>query len=103
MLSTKSRLACKIDTGIAVTFGALSIFFYVGSRLAAADAERRYGRNVDSGVLEYLVAILYLAPVALAFAVAALSLLRNWRIRWYIHWIAVAAAILPVIFQPLLW
>jgi hypothetical protein len=67
------------------------------SNEAAADAVRRYGHNVDSGALEFVAAVLYLAPVALLFSSAAITLWRGWRIRWYAHWFAVAVAVVPLL------
>jgi hypothetical protein len=62
---------------------------------------RTYGHNIDSGVGEFIVAVYYLAPIAVFFAVAGIGLLKYWRLRWYIHWAAVAAIILPIVLPAL--
>lgn len=59
------------------------------------------GHNVDSGAVESLVAGIYCAPVAVAFGVAAAALYRGWRIKWYLHWLAVLFAVVPVAVEVL--
>ena len=80
-----------MDLGIAVCLGTLALAFVHISNSAAEDAVQRYGRNVDSGVWEFIIAELYLAPLTLLFGLAALSIARNWRIGPYAHWAAIGA------------
>jgi len=51
------------------------------SRARAAEAALRYGRNTDSGVLEFAVGIAYLLPATVLFGVAAVAEGRAWRAR----------------------
>ena len=90
--------SCKVawvDGGLAVIYAALFGGLIRASNEAAADAIRRYGHNIDSGALELIGAVVYLAPVGLLFGLAAVSLWRGWHIRWYTHWFAVAGAVVP--------
>jgi hypothetical protein len=94
---TAARTAAWIDIALALLYAAVFAWLLHASDEAAADAVRRYGRNVDSGALEFIAAIVYFAPVGVLFTSAAVCLWRGWRIRWYIHWIAVAGAVLPLL------
>ena len=93
---TPTRTVAWIDIALAFLYTGLFAWLLDASQEAAADAVRRYGRNVDSGALEYIAAVIYFAPVALLFGSAAVCLWRGWRIRWYVHWIAVAGAVVPL-------
>ena len=42
------------------------------------------------------MAVIYCVPVAVAFGVAAAALYRDLRIKWYLHWLAVFFAVVPV-------
>ena len=94
---TATRTVAWIDIALAFVYTAVFAGLLHAAQEAAADAVRRYGRNVDSGALEYLAAVIYFAPVALLFGLAALCLWRGWRVRWYVHWIAVAGAVVPLL------
>jgi len=93
-----NRRLIKVDGTMAVLFGALCAWAIYESYAAAQEAIREYGRNVDSGALVGAVGILYLAPVALLFGVAAVSMWRSWRFGWALHWFAVACAGLPLVY-----
>ena len=41
------------------------------------------------------------AFVAVAFGVAAAALYRDWRVKWYLHWLAVIFAVVPVAVEAL--
>jgi hypothetical protein len=84
-----------IDTVFASAFVALTGWLFYASHTAAATATRDYGHNVDSGAIESIVAGYYCGPVAVAFGVAAAALYRDWRIKWYLHWLAVLIAVVP--------
>ena len=100
IVSIERRVAW-IDAGIAGIF-ALAFFWTMhAAKEAAADAVRRYGHNVDSGAIANAAAVIYFAPVALTFALASCALFCHWRIRWFAHWLAVAAAVLPPVFSLL--
>ncbi len=95
---TSSKLVAKIDLWAAACFAALSLLLIYAGNRAAADEVQRYGHNVDSGALEWMVAVLYAAPLALLFGFASLALARRWRIGRSAHWLAVAAvAALPIV------
>jgi uncharacterized membrane protein len=94
---TTSRTVAWIDIVLAFVYAGVFVWLLHASQEAAAGAIRRYGRNMDSGALEYIAAVIYFAPVALLFGSAAICLWRRWRIRWYVHWIAVAGALVPLL------
>jgi hypothetical protein len=75
-----SRKVAWVDGGFALMYAALFGCLVHASNKAAADTVRRYGYNVDSGALELMGAVVYSAPVALLFGLAAVSLWRRWRI-----------------------
>jgi hypothetical protein len=56
----KLKLVVRIDLWIAVCLVALALLLFYASESTAADAVRRYGRNIDSGVLEWMAAVLYM-------------------------------------------
>ena len=85
----------------ALAFVALAGWLLYASNSAVAAAVRDYGRNVDSGAIESMVAGMYCTPVAVAFGVAAAALYRDWRIKWYLHWLAVIFAVVPVAVEAL--
>ena len=91
--SVESKANARIDFWFAVGLAVLSLLLIYAGNRAAADAVRRYGYNVDSGALEWMVAIVYLAPLALLFGFASLALSRRWWIGKYAHWLAVAAVV----------
>ena len=93
---TPSRMVAWIDTALAFVFTGVFAWLLHASHEAAADAVRRYGHNVDSGALAAIAAVIYFAPVALLFGSAAVCLWRGSRIRWYVHWLAVAGAVVPL-------
>jgi hypothetical protein len=101
MLSGRSKIAFAIDTICASAFVALAGRLFNASSLAAAAAIHDYGHNVDSGAIEFMVAGIYCAPVAGAFGVAAAALYRDWRIKWYLHWLAVLFAVVPMVMEVL--
>ena len=81
---------------------ALAAWLFRLSSQAAADAVARYGRNVDSGALEYAVASIYFLPAGCLFLVAALVQRTDWRLRrlpGYIAWAFVVSPVLLLLFQ----
>jgi Na+/H+-dicarboxylate symporter len=88
-----TRVAFWFDTIVAILFAFLFAWFIYVANEAAAEAVRRYGRNVDSGALAWAAAVIYFGPVALLFAIAATALKQGWRIRWIAHWFAILAAV----------
>ena len=92
------KRAAWVDA-LASAFFALLFFAMLRiARLAAEEAVRLYGRNVDSGALESAVAVFYCVPAALALAVASLAVFRGWRFHKALHWLAWAWAALPLMF-----
>jgi hypothetical protein len=75
------------------------------AREEAAEEIRRRGRNIDHGAMEAFIAIAYLLPTAILFAIAVIAMARSWRFRWLAQGIAMFWLIgLPVIwFFVLLW
>jgi hypothetical protein len=67
----------------ALTVAAIAWCFHI-ARLAAEDAVRTYGHNVDSGAYVFLFAFIYLVPPAILFTLAGLAFWRSWRLRWYL-------------------
>lgn len=74
--------------------------FWVSKRQAAV-AVRQHGYNVDSSALQYVVAIVFLMPVAVLFGTAAIAGAREWCLDRYVHWIAVFAAVGPIAYEVL--
>src|SRR5262245_56758613 len=93
---TASRKVARVDIAVAVLYAGVFECLLHASSEVAADAVGRYGHNVDSGALEFIAAIFYFAPVTFLLASAALCLWRGWRVRCYVHWIAVAGAVVPL-------
>jgi hypothetical protein len=78
-------IVATVEAVCALLSGALTIWLILSSIRAAQWAERTYGHNVDSGALEWGVAIFVLAPLTLALALASWSLWRRWRARWWLQ------------------
>jgi len=90
-------------TRISVIDGALAAVFASGcagmlyiSEAAARSATATYGRNVDSGALEFATACLYFGPVAVLLTAASLAAYREWRFARILHWIAILGAAAPL-------
>ena len=80
------------------TFGFdAAIAVLAAASVAASIVEAIFTANADFGDFLNAIRILYPASVAILFGLAALSLLWAWRIRWYIHWFAVACALVPIL------
>jgi hypothetical protein len=71
----------RTDALAAASMCAGGILLYLWSQHEAADAVRRYGQNVDSGIFQYLIATLYCAPNAVFFAIAGVAMRSRWRVR----------------------
>ncbi|BCT93586.1 hypothetical protein LYSHEL_26110 [Lysobacter helvus] len=91
------RTRAWIDTAAAIVFTCMGALLLNASRVAAADAVRRYGRNVDSGALESMAALVYFAPGTILFALAAVALFRRWRGARWLHLLAWGWAALPLL------
>jgi hypothetical protein len=72
---------------------------FVQSNREAEEAVRRYGHNVDSGAISYLVSTFFLMPSALAFGLTAIAMLRGWKIRWGVQIAALAWFVLPLLWE----
>jgi hypothetical protein len=68
-----------VATAILFALGAAGLFGW--AELEVAHARKLYGRNIDSGVFQYLITLLYCLPNAVLFALAAVVTQRRWRIR----------------------
>jgi hypothetical protein len=93
-----SKRVAWIDALASAFFSLLFFAMLHIARLAAEEAVRLYGRNVDSGALESAVAVLYCAPAAIAFTVASIAVFRGWRFHKVLHGLAWAWAALPLVF-----
>lgn len=86
-----------LDAMAAALFGCGCVWLILSGRWQAQLAVERYGHNVDSGVLEWAVAFLYLGPAALLFALSSLAGSRAWRFVKALRWLAAAFALMPVV------
>jgi hypothetical protein len=94
-----TRAVAWMDAGLATLFGMAGIWLLRMADRAAEAAVQQYGRNVDSGAVESVIAIIYCAPCALGFSLASMALLFRWRIRWLAHWMAVGGVVIPVVLE----
>lgn len=85
-----------LDAMGAALFGCGCVWLMLAGRWQAQQAVAKYGHNVDSGVLEWAVAMFYLGPASLLFALASIAGWRSWRIVRPARWVASAFALLPV-------
>ena len=98
---SRERVLAWIDTAAAILLATCAGWLIYISNEAAAEAVRRYGHNVDSGALTYTVAILYFAPNALLFGIAAITMARSWPLRWFAQWGAATCLIAPAVILAL--
>jgi hypothetical protein len=87
------QVVAAIEAGFAALCAAVTAVLVTSSFRAARWAERTYGHNVDSGAIEWMMAILFFAPAAVLLAVAALSLWRRWRIRLWLQGLVAACLV----------
>ena len=71
-----------------MSFLCTALWLHRESKLAAAWAVQRYGRNVDSGVYEAMAANWYFIPASVVLGIAAVAMFRNWPYRRLLHWLA---------------
>lgn len=93
-MGTADRTAWA-DGVIALFYTGLFVWAVSTGTAAAEAAVQDYGYNIDSGAIQFLVAIFYFGPLAVLFGLAAASLFRCWRVKWYLHWFAVFCAVSP--------
>jgi hypothetical protein len=89
----------RFDAALAGFFAAACLWMFWVAKEQAASAVRQYGYNVDSGALQYAVAIVFLMPVTVLFGAAAIAGSRGWRLGRYVHWLAVIAAVCPIAYE----
>ena len=92
-----------IDAAAAMAFVGIFALLLNGSRIAAEEAVRLYGHNVDSGAYEYIAAVLYFAPGSILFGLAAIALFSRWRAARFLHGIAWGWVVLPLGAAAILW
>jgi hypothetical protein len=68
-----------------VLFGAGFLWSRHAARLAAEQAIRDYGHNVDSGAYLSIIGTLYFLPAAVIFAIASIAMFSAWRFRLAFH------------------
>lgn len=95
MSTAASRLVAAVNWSAAALIVTVIAWCVRTSRLAAEDAVRTYGHNVDSGAYIILFAILYLLPLVVLLILAGAGFWRRWRSRWYLEcavvlWVAAA-------------
>jgi hypothetical protein len=76
-MALRDRLA-RFDLIVGLIMLALAAAGYASAQDAAADAIRRHGRNIDSGVHAWLFAVGVALPYGVLLLAAAVSL-RRWR------------------------
>jgi len=81
-------LVAWFDAAVAVLTGLLSIWLIYFSYDQAAHEKATIGHAVDAGAITYMAAVVYCIPSTVLFAIAALSLFRNWRIAWTLQVLA---------------
>jgi len=86
-----------IDVAASLFFVVAAVWAMRESRLAAAEAVRLYGRNVDSGAYHAMAAHVYLAPAAIILGIAALGMFRGWSWRKVPHRLAWAFVVFPLV------
>ena len=96
MISTSLR-AARADAVVAIAFAVLAAWAFYSSFQAAAEEVRRHGFNVDSGANQFFLALFYLAPASLLFAISSVGQWRSWRLSRGIHWVAFLYAIAPFV------
>jgi hypothetical protein len=84
-----------LDSMGAALFGCGGVWLMQAGSWQAQQAVASYGHNVDSGALEWAVALFYLGPASLLFALASVAGWRGWRIVRAARWIAIGFALLP--------
>jgi hypothetical protein len=74
-------------------------FFWArhAAQVAAEEAIREYGHNVDSGAYLAVIGALYFLPAAFIFAVASVAMFRAWRFRPAFHFAAWAWVASPFV------
>jgi hypothetical protein len=83
----RHRLA-RFDLAVGLIMVALAVAGYVSAQHAAAEAVRRYGHNVDSGVHAWLFAVGVALPYGVLLLVAAAGLRRSRRLGTALHALA---------------
>lgn len=92
-----------IDGFFSAAFAALVALSFREARLAAEEAVRLYGRNVDSGAYLIVVAVLYFGPAAVLFGLASVALVRGWKHGRTLHCLAWLWVVFPFIWAAVTW
>ena len=97
-----ARAVAWINLSVATFLAASGLWIIHVANEAATEAERIYGRNVDSGAILYFFVVIYFAPNAAFFGIAALAMFRRWRVWWLAQTLAVAwlvGSVLIIVFE----
>ena len=97
-----TRTLAWINAAVAGLCAGCGVWFVHLAYKAAAEAERIYGHNVDSGAILGFFVAFYFTPNALVFGFTALTMFRRWRARWLAQALAVAwliGSILTIVFE----
>ena len=93
-----SRRFGRLYAAGAALFVAGFFWSQYAARVAAEEAIREYGHNVDSGAYLVIIGTLYFLPSAVIFALASIAMFRAWRFRPAYHLIAWAWVASPFLF-----
>jgi hypothetical protein len=85
-----SRRAFWVNAVASALSAAIAAILIVSSFYEAADAARRRGHGGDIGAMACFVAVVYVAPAAVAFGATALAMRNGWRIRWVLQVVSLA-------------
>jgi hypothetical protein len=91
-----SRTLASIDLAASVLSISAALWLLHLSTVAVEETIQKYGRNIDSGGLEYVIATFYLMPSAALFGVAAVTMWRSWPLRRFAQGIALLWLVLPI-------
>jgi hypothetical protein len=93
----QGRIAAWVDASACLCFTALAVVSYFSAQHEAEEAVRLYGQNVDSGAYLAATVVIYLAPAALLFGLAAVAQFLRWRWRVVPHILAWAFFCWPIL------
>ena len=98
-----ARTAAWLDAVAGTAFAALVPLSYYQAHLAAAEAVRLYGHNVDSGAYLIAIAVFYFAPAAIFLGLASTTLFLHWRFGKFLHRLSWSWVALPFALSFLSW
>jgi hypothetical protein len=97
LIANSGNRRAWVDLAACAGFALLFALSVRESRLAAEEAVRLYGRNVDSGAYIYLLGLYHFVPAAILFLIAAVALFQRWRLSRFLHGLAWGWVVLPIL------